>query len=107
MAAVFAASHTEDIDGLFLLAAYSTEDISESGLAVSAMYGSEDKVMSKLSFDKYLQNLPGNVRLYVIDGGNHAQFGSYGEQEGDGDSTISREQQQLAAAQHILYMIQE
>jgi hypothetical protein len=36
----------------------------------------------------------------VIEGGNHAQFGSYGPQEGDKPATISPEEQweQVAAA---------
>ena len=30
---------------------------------------------------------------YTIPGGNHAYFGKYGEQKGDGEATISREDQ--------------
>ncbi len=37
----------------------------------------------------------------VVEGGNHASFGNYGEQEGDGTATISREQQQKEAADAI------
>ena len=29
-----------------------------------------------------------------MEGGNHAQFGNYGEQKGDGKATISAEEQQ-------------
>jgi hypothetical protein len=32
--------------------------------------------------------------LVIIDGGNHAQYGAYGPQAGDGAATISREEQQ-------------
>ncbi len=35
----------------------------------------------------------GTTIYHEIQGGNHAQFGSYGEQRGDGEASISREQQ--------------
>lgn len=39
---------------------------------------------------------------YAIEGGNHAQFGNYGEQKGDGAALISAEEQQQQAVQFIL-----
>ena len=36
----------------------------------------------------------GNTHWVAIEGGNHAQFGWYGPQSGDGTATISREEQQ-------------
>ncbi|NTW92812.1 MAG: hypothetical protein HGA40_05150, partial [Methanoregulaceae archaeon] len=36
--------------------------------------------------------------LQVIEGGNHAQFGNYGPQPGDGTATISVADQQMQAA---------
>jgi hypothetical protein len=38
--------------------------------------------------------LPSNAQFVAIQGGNHAQFGWYGAQSGDGIATISREEQQ-------------
>ncbi|NTW09008.1 MAG: alpha/beta hydrolase, partial [Anaerolineaceae bacterium] len=35
--------------------------------------------------------------LQVIEGGNHAQFGNYGPQPGDGTATISTAEQQSQA----------
>ena len=40
-----------------------------------------------------------------IEGGNHAQFGNYGLQEGDGTATMSREEQQTIAAEAMLAFI--
>jgi len=37
----------------------------------------------------------GKTIYYTIKGGNHAQFGTYGFQNGDGMATISAETQQL------------
>jgi hypothetical protein len=36
--------------------------------------------------------------MQVIQGGNHAQFGNYGLQRGDGTATISAADQQVQAA---------
>jgi hypothetical protein len=41
----------------------------------------------------------------VINGGNHAQFGNYGPQKGDGTATVSREEQQAETARLILDFI--
>lgn len=46
-----------------------------------------------------------NLTEYVIDGGNHAQFGSYGKQSGDGVATISPENQRIQTEMEILEFI--
>ena len=40
-----------------------------------------------------------------IEGGNHAYFGNYGEQAGDGQATISRDDQQEQTAEAIASML--
>ena len=47
MAASYAAKHTDELDGLVLLAAYSTADLTDSGLRVYSTYGSEDGVLNR------------------------------------------------------------
>ena len=93
MAANYAAAHAEDFDGLILLAAYSTKDISQTTLRVLSVYGSEDGVMNRDSYEKNRANLPTDTTEVVLDGGCHAQFGCYGPQAGDGVPTISGEEQ--------------
>jgi len=44
-------------------------------------------------FDETKALLPADTQYVVIDGGNHAQFGSYGFQPGDNEATISPEEQ--------------
>ena len=39
---------------------------------------------------------------FVIEGGNHAQFGNYGPQEGDGTAGITAEEQQDETVRLIL-----
>jgi len=96
MAAAFCASHDEEVDNLVLLAAYSMEDISELDIDVYSFYGSEDKVLNMDNYEKYYENLPEDTVETVIEGGNHAYYGHYGEQDGDGTATISREEQQTS-----------
>ena len=93
MASNYAAAHPEDFDGLILLAAYSTKDLTGTPLRVLSVYGSEDSVMNRESYEKNRANLPADTTEVVLDGGCHAQFGSYGPQDGDGIPTISGEEQ--------------
>lgn len=99
MAASFAAGHADDFEGLILLAAYSTQQITE--LDVLSVYGSEDGVLNLHKYESYRSNLPENATETVIPGGNHAGFGSYGSQEGDGTAAISAAQQVQITAELI------
>ena len=94
MAASFSASHDAEIDQLVLLAAYSTENLKEKEIEVFSFYGTEDKVLNMEKYKEYYSNLPDDVVEEVIEGGNHANYGHYGAQDGDGKATITREEQQ-------------
>ncbi|MCM1234672.1 MAG: alpha/beta hydrolase [Ruminococcus flavefaciens] len=89
MAASYAANHAEELDGLVLLAAYSTEDLTQSDLAVCSIYDPEDGVLNKEKYDANRGNLPNDTVELVIDGGCHAGCGCYGLQYGDGAPWIS------------------
>ena len=93
MAASYVSDHTDEFEGLLLLAAYSTADISNSELNVISVYGSEDKVLKMDSYQKNRENLPDDYVEEVIEGGCHAYFGYYGEQDGDGIPVITQEEQ--------------
>ena len=93
MAASYIAENTEEFDGVILLASYSTADLSGSGLEVLSIYGSNDGVLNMEKYSEYKPNLPSDFEEFIIDGGCHAYFGAYGEQEGDKKSTITREEQ--------------
>ena len=100
MAASYAAKNARDFAGLILLASYSTADLRESDLKVLSVYGSEDGVLNMEKCREYSAMLPEDTVETVIPGGNHAGFGSYGAQEGDGAAAISQQEQvqQTAAA---------
>ena len=105
MASTYIGSHAEDFAGLVLLGAYSTVDLSGSELDVLAVYGSEDKVMNREKYDSGKANLPDSFTETVIEGGCHAYFGMYGEQDGDGKPTVTCEEQIYATADAIVDMI--
>ena len=96
MAAQYAGSHIDNIEGLVLWASYpaSNNDLSESGLKVLSIYGTLDMGGMK-PFDDSRALLPADTTWVVIEGGNHAQFGDYGPQPGDNPATISAADQQV------------
>ena len=101
MTASYISNNTSDFCGLVLLAAYSTSDLSQSNLNVISIYGSEDKVLNKEKYDKYKTNLPKNTSEHIIEGGNHAYFGMYGAQKGDGIPLINNTEQIIITADII------
>lgn len=104
MAAGFAAEHEKELAGLVLLAAYPTKEIET--LPVLSLYGSRDGVLNR---EKYEESLPLAAHLaeHVIEGGNHAQFGNYGAQEGDGTAVLAKEEQWQETVDFILNFIRE
>lgn len=99
MAAMYSANHLKDYRGLIMLAGYPTKDLHAANFSVLSIYGSKDGNAKMLQ--KNPQYLPNDYTKQVIRGGNHAQFGNYGLQIGDGQATISRKAQQLATAQAV------
>ena len=93
MASYYAGKHPDLLDGVVMLAAYTTSDLRESGLKVLSLYGSEDKVLNLENYEKYHSNLPVDAVEFIIEGGNHAGFGSYGPQKGDGQAQITSNEQ--------------
>ena len=105
MAASYLEDHTHEYKGLVLLGSYSTVDLSKSDLAVLCLHGSEDKVMNREKHDEYRKNLPENTIDTDIEGGNHAYFGMYGEQDGDGAPMISAKEQISVTANAMIELI--
>lgn len=92
-AGLYLKDHADEFDGLILLASYVTCDLSDTDLAVLSIYGSEDRVMNAENYAENTANLPDAFDEHVIDGGNHAGFGLYGAQKGDGEAVISPQAQ--------------
>lgn len=96
MAARYAAANTDLVDGLMLWASYPADDALATGAgpAVLSIYATNDGLSTIEDIDASREDLPAATRWVEIAGGNHAQFGWYGEQSGDGQATISRTEQQ-------------
>jgi len=107
MAASYIDSTEKDFDGLVLLASYSTADLTDNSVDVLSVYGSADGVLNMEKYDEYYSNLPDLTEELIISGGNHAQFGSYGEQKGDGMAVVSSDKQQEITAEAIIRFIKE
>lgn len=105
MAASYLGAHKDEFNGLVLLGSYSTENLSDTDLRVLSVFGSEDKVMNRESYDEYKANLPDDFTEIEIPGGCHAYFGMYGTQEGDGTPAITNEEQIRLTADYIYELI--
>lgn len=111
MATQYASQHTEQVDGILLLAAYATEgsDLSQSEILVASISGDLDGLATPAKIQAASAYLPADVQWTTIIGGNHAQMGWYGSQSGDNLAKISRTDQQeqvLTAALALLNQIE-
>lgn len=99
-ASAYYSDNTDDVDGLILLASYPTTEMT-AGSRLLSIYGSEDGCLDRAEYDKCREYWPDDSAEIVIEGGNHADFGDYGPQEGDGEASISPEEQQKQTADAI------
>ena len=88
--------HPSAVEGIAFMAAYPADSTNLSALPIKvvSIHGSNDGLATDAKIQNSLKNLPADVKAVLIEGGNHAQFGNYGPQAGDGQATISREEQQ-------------
>lgn len=96
MAGQFAQQNEALLDGMILTGAYLYGDFPVA--RTLTIYGSlNTSVEAKIDYDE---------NVVVIEGGNHAYFGNYGEQRGDAVATISRAEQQRQAVEAIRDFVQ-
>ncbi len=111
MACSTVAKYPEFFRGILLLASYAqpADNLSSWNHYVLSVWGERDSILEPdivLNSAPYLppahiigkpEELPltrdPKTIYYEIPGGNHAQFGHYGKQHGDGEATITREEQ--------------
>lgn len=99
-AASWCSENPEAADGIILLAAYPTsEQPKQAGLL--SIYGSKDGCLDRGQYNKNKKYWPGDSTETVIYGGNHSGFADYGPQKGDGEATITPEEQQERTADAI------
>ncbi len=96
MASTYMEGNESKFEGLILLGAY---PVNEADIETLAIYGTYDIM---LDLDKVEE---ADIVHEIVDG-NHAQFGNYGNQEGDGQAKISRQAQQEEAVEVITDFIE-
>ena len=110
-AAQYVSNNPSELSGIYFWGSYPADSNNLAqipNLTAVSIYGTNDGLSTP---EKVLQAsplLPQETQFLPIDGGNHAQFGWYGEQEGDLPATISREEQQkliVDATAHLLETI--
>lgn len=96
MAANYVYNNPSSMQGLILWAAYpaSSNNLAGFDIPCASIYGSEDGQVDKIRESATL--LPEHTMWVEIAGGNHAQFGWYGPQSGDGLPQIEHVEQEDA-----------
>ncbi|MDG3546489.1 alpha/beta hydrolase [Methanobacterium formicicum] len=98
----YAVNHPEKIRGVIYLASYPSANASNATFKALSLRGSRDNLTQPEDISKNLDKFPKNTLFTTIEGGNHYNFGNYGTQSGDNNSTITREEQQNQTLKAIL-----
>lgn len=98
----YAVNNQDKIKGVIYLAAYPSADASNATFKAISIRGSLDNLTTEQDIEENKDKFPADTTFITINGGNHYNFGNYGVQEGDNNSTITREQQQEQTVNAIL-----
>ena len=109
MAARFVYDHADLVDGLVLWASYpeASRDLSTSDLVVTSIYGTLDGLATVSDIENTHTLLPESATMVALEGGNHAQFGWYGDQAGDNPATLSHEEQQAQTVAATIALLEQ
>lgn len=93
-ASSYAAGNPQAVDGVVFWASYPADDsLKRLGIPVLSVYGSNDGLSTLDKIEESRALLPTDAMFVLVEGGNHGQFGAYGEQDGDNAASISTEEQ--------------
>ena len=98
----YAVNHQDEIKGVIYLAAYPNTNASNATFKALSIRGSVDGLATSKDISDNLNKFPVNTTFITINGGNHANFGNYGMQVGDNNSTIIKQEQQNMTVDYIL-----
>ena len=94
-----------EVVGLMLFGSYCANDLSATDLAVLSLVGSEDGLSTPEKIAEAAPLLPDDAVSVLLEGANHASFGDYGPQPGDGVATIgSAEVRELIAQASMAFL---
>lgn len=97
-------SKAEEVTDIIFLASYPISDVTDKNVFI--LTGQFDEVLDQASLENSQDLLPNDSVSFEITGGNHAQFGWYGVQKGDGTATITTKDQQDIIVSQIIDFIQ-
>lgn len=89
MISKYAFQHEEKIDGIIFLGSYPADDFSIKSMPMLSIYGEVDALATVEKIENSKKFMSKNTTMHMIKGGNHANFGMYGEQKGDNASIIT------------------
>lgn len=81
----------EDYDALIIMGSYPIADVQD--VETVLLVGSEENLLDNQKYQEAQESLT-NGYEHIIEGGNHAYFGYYGEQKGDNDAILTNKEQQ-------------
>jgi pimeloyl-ACP methyl ester carboxylesterase len=96
-------SKAKEVTDIIFLASYPISDVTDKNVFI--LTGQFDEVLDQTSLENSEDLLPNDSVSFEITGGNHAQFGWYGVQKGDGTSTITTQEQQDIIVNQIINFI--
>ncbi len=107
MAASWADVRRDTLAGLILLAAYpaASRDLSDVDFPVLSVTASEDTVLDRETWEDRRALLPDDTVFLELEGGNHAGFGAYGPQDGDGEATLDPDTQLDLTAESMVGLV--
>jgi len=95
-ACMFAQDRANEVAGLVLFGSYCASAIDDARLPVLSISGSQDGLSTPAKIEDTAALLPADTTFVQIDGANHASFGAYGDQPGDGVATLTPAQSEQA-----------
>lgn len=94
-----------DAAGLILFGSYCANDLSSSGLEVLSIGGSNDGLSTPQKIRDAADLLPETTSFVEIEGLNHAGFGDYGYQSGDGEAALSSAEERTLITDQLLSLL--
>ncbi|WP_233200017.1 alpha/beta hydrolase [Cryobacterium sp. N22] len=88
------------VAGLVLFGSYCAAAVDDE-LPVLSISGSEDGLSTPAKIEETADLLPAGTTFVEIEGANHASFGAYGAQPGDGEATISPAESEQAITEAL------
>ncbi|WP_028595060.1 alpha/beta hydrolase [Paenibacillus assamensis] len=102
----YAFQNEKKVDGIIFLASYPADDFSTKTIPMLSIYGEVDGLATVEEIENREHLMSKNKTMHLIKGGNHANFGMYGEQKRDNASLITPKAQQDETIKAMLDWLQ-